>query len=1165
MFSRLVNVADGKDNHDVSTVGQIAKTNQTVKLASGSNVLKTNGGANVATFTKMAKVDASDAGFVAGSDLYNETRKEITSTNTIAVGNTAGKNLSLIDQRLGADADGTYYDKGDTVETKLAGLDQAVAANLAATDKLIKYDADASEIMIGSGDGINADTVSFLAKDGTTTRKLSGVTAGGETGDAATWEQIAAKDQEITLADGDNVVMANDGTTKLATFTGMKKVASDDYGFVSGADLFAETREKVSGTYVDAANDVGTNLSVLDDQVTTNTDDIAGLKDMDNLTVKGQNKIKELSQAAVQVAAGTNVTVDEGTDADGNKIYTVNADLENADIIKQKANIDASNVGKNLKADDGVSAASTADITKNLNAWGEALGRGKVDAYSDQLVTGATIYAETRENVSGTYVDPTDDVGTNLSALDTQLTTNTNDIAGLKELSNITPAGQEVIKDLSRSSVKVLQGDNVTVQEGEDTDGNKTYTVSANLGNASEVKQKAEIDASNIGNNLKDDDGNAETAANIQDNLDSWGEALGSGTIAEDSNQLVTGATVYAETRENVKGEYVDPTKDVGTNLSTLDTQLVTNTNDIKDLRNMSNLTEAGQSKIKELSKSAVKLAEGDNVKIAESDNADGSKTYTVSADFANAPEMKKKAEIDASNIGSNLKGSDGTSAATKDEIEKNLTSWGQALGTGEVKSDSEQLVTGGTVYNETRANVSGTYVSGDKDVGQNLSTLDTHVVQNEKDIAQNAKDIAQNKTDISNLQTQVKTNTDSISKLDTQVKTNTDTISNLQTQMGDQQKLISYDEDAGSIMIGNDDDIVADKVSIAGTKGNRTLTGLKEGKGDSDAATVGQMNKAIDDAISGSTYEIESGTPDTLTVTKDEANKKWTVSAKTGDVSADNKGLVTGDKVAAALETAKTDGGSYEISANNRTATVLNKDGSTAFSLTVEASAGGAYTSGDHITIDDDFTIDVKTDGKVASGDTGIVTGGAVYEKVGDTSKLSAAGLGDNLSDSVIGVNDRVTAIGDRITDMSNDINKVGAGAAALAALHPEAYNPNDKLSFAIGLGHYKNANAGAIGAFYKPNPDSTVSIGTTIGNGSSMFNIGYSFKFGKRSDGASIYSSSVELAREVNTLRRVNADQAKEIGDLKADNAQMKAQIAEILKKLELSGTVNKTMAAH
>ena len=227
-----------------------------------------------------------------------------------------------------------------------------------------------------------------------------------------------------------------------------------------------------------------------------------------------------------------------------------------------------------------------------------------------------------------------------------------------------------------------------------------------------------------------------------------------------------------------------------------------------------------------------------------------------------------------------------------------------------------------------------------------------------------------------------------------------------------------------------------------------------------------------------------------------------------------------------------------------------------------VQQHSGTTYIAGDNVEISDDNVISVKAEGKVESGDKGIVTGGAVY---------------DHLS----GIK----------SDLEGQINKVGAGAAALAALHPEDFDSNDKLSFAFGYGHYRNANAGALGAFYKPNRDTTVSFASTIGNGNPMMNIGVSFKIGRRGEGVGVYSSNAEMAREMNVLRSQNAEQAAKIENLEADNALMKAdneqiradneqmradnaqmkadnenlraQIAQIMKKLELSETVEKTAA--
>ena len=206
----------------------------------------------------------------------------------------------------------------------------------------------------------------------------------------------------------------------------------------------------------------------------------------------------------------------------------------------------------------------------------------------------------------------------------------------------------------------------------------------------------------------------------------------------------------------------------------------------------------------------------------------------------------------------------------------------------------------------------------------------------------------------------------------------------------------------------------------------------------------------------------------------------------------------------------------------------------------------GKTYQAGTGIEITDPTsttpTISVKTDGKVESGNAGIVTGGVVYDAIsdmtGDTEKLSAAGLGDNVTDSILSVNDKVG-------NLSNDIHKVGAGAAALAALHPEGFDPSAKWSFAVGYGHYKNANAGAFGAFFQPNADTTLSLGSTIGNGSSMLNAGLSFKLGQRSAKLPQNASNPQLVQEVNALRAENAAQAQEIRELKAQMARVLAKI--------------------
>ena len=180
----------------------------------------------------------------------------------------------------------------------------------------------------------------------------------------------------------------------------------------------------------------------------------------------------------------------------------------------------------------------------------------------------------------------------------------------------------------------------------------------------------------------------------------------------------------------------------------------------------------------------------------------------------------------------------------------------------------------------------------------------------------------------------------------------------------------------------------------------------------------------------------------------------------------------------------------------------------------------------------------------------------------VGDTSKLSAAGLGDNVTDSILSVNDKVGSL-------SDDINKVGAGAAALAALRPEGFDPDDKWSFAVGYGHYKNANAGALGAFFKPNADTTVSLGGTIGNGDPMMNAGVSFKLGSRSKKAGTYLDTRELVQRMDRMEGVamkqNAriDAQDRIISMQMQRIEaLEAQVAMLMQKAGLTSAVQKSV---
>ena len=135
--------------------------------------------------------------------------------------------------------------------------------------------------------------------------------------------------------------------------------------------------------------------------------------------------------------------------------------------------------------------------------------------------------------------------------------------------------------------------------------------------------------------------------------------------------------------------------------------------------------------------------------------------------------------------------------------------------------------------------------------------------------------------------------------------------------------------------------------------------------------------------------------------------------------------------------------------------------------------------------------------------------------------------------TESIYHINNRVSNLDNRVSNLDNRVNKVGAGAAALAALHPLDFDPDDKWDFAVGYGNYRNANSVAFGAFYRPNEDTMFSLGTNFGNGENMFNAGVSFKIGQ---GSGITTSKTAMAKKIESLENTVDQQDKKIAELEA-----------------------------
>ena len=345
-----------------------------------------------------------------------------------------------------------------------------------------------------------------------------------------------------------------------------------------------------------------------------------------------------------------------------------------------------------------------------------------------------------------------------------------------------------------------------------------------------------------------------------------------------------------------------------------------------------------------------------------------------------------------------------------------------------------------------------------------------------------------------------------------------------------------------------------AGAVSVGTSTITRQITNVAAGTYDTDAVNVAQLKKALEsidiDAGTGikvdkitkdgkTTYKIftniEGSKTDTDTTTVT-SNKTDAGSTDTSQGATNGTSSSTGDKLTIGTETKATSFGADD----NKTANVkpgqrLNINGD-------EKNISTSVNSNSiKVELKKDITVDSVTANSVIAnsvkvGDTSISTegltikGGPSITKTGidggnqKVTGVAAGEISSTSTDAINGsqlfaTNQQVAQNAQSINKLGNRINKVGAGAAALAALHPLDFDPDDKWDFAAGYGNYNGENAAAIGAYYRPNEDTMFSVGGSFGNGENMVNAGVSLKLGQ---GNHVSTSKVAMAKEIKDLRK-------------------------------------------
>ena len=314
-----------------------------------------------------------------------------------------------------------------------------------------------------------------------------------------------------------------------------------------------------------------------------------------------------------------------------------------------------------------------------------------------------------------------------------------------------------------------------------------------------------------------------------------------------------------------------------------------------------------------------------------------------------------------------------------------------------------------------------------------------------------------------------------------------------------------------------------------------RQITGVAAGTADTDAVNVAQLKKVAAKAAEEAAKHTTVTAGDYVTVTETETNgqKNYTVSgpkmeSTDGSVRITDK-MENGKKVgynlsvdtsSLGIEKTKVEEGdnvtvTSKKTGNTTTYTVSAKD-------TVVTGGTATYASngtGSATLINNDGTTATITGLQDRYTSSASLNGDTLNFTRNDGSTYSVSGIAS--SQDIKNVTQKVGELGTRV-------NRVGAGAAALAALHPLDFDPDDKWDVAAGYGNYKDAHAVSVGAFYRPNEDTMFSVGGSFGGGENMVNAGVSVKLGQ---GNHVSTSRVALAKEVEDLKAIVKAQSAEI----------------------------------
>lgn len=684
------------------------------------------------------------------------------------------------------------------------------------------------------------------------------------------------------------------------------------------------------------------------------------------------------------------------------------------------------------------------------------------------------------------------------------------------DLSNITEEGDTYITQVANKAVKVIDGENTTVTPGKDGDVT-TYAVNVDTSGKIEqnntnivtgdtvynalqnVSWKAQVNGNNAKTVAKDGTLNFIDGDNIDITSNDNGDIKISTTGLASSGDLWTaqaGGTDVKAVNQKVNFVGSDHITVTGT-----DGQIKFEATGLADT-DLTNITNDAITKIQN-------IAKGEDVHIK-------SDTYTV--------------------------GNDGSVTMTYVDGNGNKVD-GTAKITGIAKSDLTNITEGGKTVINNLAKEAVKVVDGTNTNVETVPTTDGHAeykVNLDKDV--NLGDtIYLNGSDGSI----------SAKSGGAQLAFNSSglTVSQAKNGLTNETRIdgatITVDGSAGNQTIINGSTAHIGSVLVNGGSGTATITGLTNKTTDYTGFANGSGRAATEEQLK----EVAGKAGEAI----ETAGKGWN--------------LTTNGK-----ESSKTNikpGGTVDFSSSNDNLLISNAGADLSFSLsdnldlTKNDSKKGSVKVGENTTLTDGL-LQVGTDvsltasalnvGKSSLTTSALTVGGSTYINSSginaNGNRITGVAAGIEPMDAVnvsqlYKTNQAVIANAENINSLSHSLNKldsrinrVGAGAAALAALHPLDFDPDNKWDFAAGYGNYAGANAVAIGTYYRPNENTMFSIGGSFGGGENMINAGVSFKLG--SGGSGITTSKTVMAKKIKEQDEL----------LKAQDAKMKEQDEKIAK---------------